>query len=111
MGLDRQSTIPYIVDFGIAKQYHNLDTGDHIPFRQTRHLTGTPAFTSINSHLGAELGQWDDLESLAYMLIYFLQGSLPWLSVSPQCMRCHTPNMFGTVNMEHTIDSRLSWSE
>ncbi|KIM62577.1 hypothetical protein SCLCIDRAFT_24881 [Scleroderma citrinum Foug A] len=25
--------------------------------------------------------------------------------------RCHAPNMFGTVNMEHTIDSRLSWSE
>ena len=24
---------------------------------------------------------------------------------------CHAPNMFGTVNMEHTIDSRLSWSE
>ena len=26
-------------------------------------------------------------------------------------VRCHTPNMFGTVNMEHTVDSRLSWSE
>ena len=25
--------------------------------------------------------------------------------------RCHAPNMFGTVNMERTIDLRLSWSE
>ena len=25
--------------------------------------------------------------------------------------RCHAPNTFGTVNMECTIDSRLSWSE
>ena len=25
--------------------------------------------------------------------------------------QCHTPNTFGTVNMEHTIDSSLSWSE
>ena len=25
--------------------------------------------------------------------------------------RCHAPNTFGTVNMEHTIDSSLSWSE
>ena len=24
---------------------------------------------------------------------------------------CHAPNMFGTVNMEHTINLRLSWSE
>ena len=26
-------------------------------------------------------------------------------------VRCHAPNTFGTVNMEHTIDSSLSWSE
>ena len=25
--------------------------------------------------------------------------------------RCHAPNTFGTVNMEHTVDLRLSWSE
>ena len=25
--------------------------------------------------------------------------------------RCHAPNTFGTVNMECTVDSRLSWSE
>ena len=24
---------------------------------------------------------------------------------------CHAPNTFGTVNMECTVDSRLSWSE
>ena len=24
---------------------------------------------------------------------------------------CHAPNTFGTVNMEHTINSSLSWSE
>ena len=25
--------------------------------------------------------------------------------------RCHAPSTFGTVNMECTVDSRLSWSE
>ncbi|KIM68028.1 hypothetical protein SCLCIDRAFT_20491 [Scleroderma citrinum Foug A] len=29
----------------------------------------------------------------------------------PDADRCHAPNMFGTVNMECTVDSRLSWSE
>ena len=30
------------------------------------------------------------------------------MSNSRQITRCHTPNMFGTVNMEHTIDLSLS---
>jgi len=44
-------------------------------------LIGMPAFTSINSHLGLELGWWDDLESLIYVLIYLslalFRGSNP----------------------------------
>ncbi|KAG2094421.1 kinase-like domain-containing protein, partial [Suillus discolor] len=69
-----------VIDFGIAKKYWNTATKPHIPFCQGRHLTGTPAFASINNHLGLELGRHDDLESLAYMLIYFLHGSLAWLN-------------------------------
>ncbi|KIM68343.1 hypothetical protein SCLCIDRAFT_105827 [Scleroderma citrinum Foug A] len=26
-------------------------------------------------------------------------------------LQCHAPNTFGTVNMECTVNSRLSWSE
>ncbi|KAG1902854.1 kinase-like domain-containing protein [Suillus fuscotomentosus] len=52
----------------------------HIPHRDNCPLVGTPAFTSINAHLGVEGGRCDDIESLAYMLIYFLRGSLPLLS-------------------------------
>ncbi|KAG2113220.1 casein kinase 1 alpha 1-like protein [Suillus discolor] len=80
VGLDNLKHTAFIIDFGISKEYCNTSTRAHIPFRQGRCLTGTPAFASINSHLGVEPGRCDDLESLTYMLIYFLRGSLPWLT-------------------------------
>ncbi|KAG2045863.1 kinase-like protein, partial [Suillus hirtellus] len=79
--MDSSRQTAYIINFSITKRYQNTATKSHIPFCQGRHLTGTPAFASINNHLGLEPGHHDDLESLAYMLIYFLHGSLPWLHV------------------------------
>ncbi|KAG1869081.1 kinase-like domain-containing protein [Suillus tomentosus] len=80
VGLGDLKHTAFLIDFGTAKEFWNTSTGVHIPFRQGQCLTGTPAFASINDHLGVELGHRDDLESLTYMLIYCLQGSLPWLT-------------------------------
>ncbi|KAG0693028.1 kinase-like domain-containing protein [Suillus ampliporus] len=71
---------PFIIDFGITKMYWNTTTSDMCHFRHGQSLSGTPVFALINNHLGVEPGRCDDLESLTYMLIYFLRGSLPWLT-------------------------------
>ncbi|KIJ65309.1 hypothetical protein HYDPIDRAFT_62856, partial [Hydnomerulius pinastri MD-312] len=70
MGVSDQSLTMFIVDFGTAKWYRDSDTRGHIPFCHTSHLTGMPAFTSINSHLGAEFGQCDDLECMRVQILY-----------------------------------------
>ncbi|KAG1844987.1 kinase-like domain-containing protein [Suillus subluteus] len=80
VGLGNSRHTAFIIDFGIMKTYWNAITSDHVPFRHGRSLSGTPAFALINNHLGVKPGRRDDLESLTYMLIYFLHGSLPWLT-------------------------------
>ncbi|KAG1905077.1 casein kinase I [Suillus fuscotomentosus] len=80
VGLHDLRHTAFIIDFGITKEYCDTSTRLHVPFHHNRRLTGTPAFASTNNHLGVEPGRRDNLESLAYMLIYFLHGSLPWLT-------------------------------
>jgi serine/threonine protein kinase len=78
MGAGKHANMVYIIDFGLSKEFRDPSTRVHIPYRHGRGFTGTAAFASVNSHLGLELGRRDDLESLAYVLIYFLCGFLPW---------------------------------
>jgi hypothetical protein len=86
-----------MVDFGLACSYRDSSTYQHILRNQDSHLVGTLRFCSLNAHHGITLTRRDDLESIAYILIYFLRGSLPW-------QRSKTKSACGRVKTQFSID-------
>lgn len=81
LGSEENSKTIYLIDFGLSKKIIN-EKKEHEEFKINVGLIGTPRYTSINSHLGYQQSRRDDLEALGYILIYFLKGSLPWMSMN-----------------------------
>ena len=81
VGKGENSKKIYIIDFGLSKRYIDKNTNRHIPYREGKGLTGTARYVSLFTHYGIEQSRRDDIEGIAYNLIYLAKGKLPWQGV------------------------------
>ena len=70
----------FMLDYGLARQYVTA-AGEVRQPRAVAGFRGTVRYASVNAHDNREMGRHDDLWSLFYMLIEFLQGQLPWRKI------------------------------
>jgi casein kinase 1 len=80
LGRGKQGSRVYMIDFGLAKRYIEKN-GKHIPYVEGKDFRGTLRYCSKNMHACIENSRRDDLESIGYLLVYFLVGKLPWQSL------------------------------
>jgi serine/threonine protein kinase len=78
MGVGERQNLVYIIDFGLSKRFRDPKSRKHIPYVENKALTGTARYASVNAMRGQEQSRRDDLESLGYVWLYLLRGSLPW---------------------------------
>uniref|UniRef100_A0A915BAQ2 non-specific serine/threonine protein kinase n=1 Tax=Parascaris univalens TaxID=6257 RepID=A0A915BAQ2_PARUN len=110
MGLGEEENVCFLVDFGLARRYRFRD-GDgtlrHIPFRKGKNLVGTAKYASLNSHNGLELSRRDDLESLGYIIVEFINRELPW---KEQRSKARFRTKQQSYNRIRNIKEQTDWS-
>ncbi|KAG2600643.1 casein kinase 1-like protein HD16 [Panicum virgatum] len=101
----------FLVDLGLATKWKDSATGLHVDYDQRPDVfRGTVRYASVHAHLGRIGSRRDDLESLAYTVVFLLRGRLPWqgyqgenkgflvckkkMATSPESLCCFCPQPF-----------------
>ena len=79
IGPKKKERLIYLIDFKKKKKISNDKLLPSI--KADRNIIGTMRYISMNTHQGYEQGRRDDLESLFYIIIYFIKGELPWQNI------------------------------
>ena len=77
----KDSHVLYLIDFGLCKKFKSSKTGKHIEPRNIGKFTGTSRYASVNAISGNEQSRRDDIESIGYMIIFFMKKKLPWQNI------------------------------
>lgn len=105
IGTKQNKNIIYLIDFGLSKRY--IINNKHIKYCKNKGFTGSFRYSSIRNHKGIEQSRRDDLESIGYMLIYFLKGKLPWQGLKGSSKQKRLKNIF-TVKRNTSLEDLCS---
>ena len=89
IGTSDMSSQAFLIDFGLTWLFHNPVTHKHITQVKGLDIIGTIRYSSINNHLGLTQLQHNDLESLAYVIVYLVKGWLPWQGITARPSQVH----------------------
>jgi casein kinase I family protein HRR25 len=80
LGLGKKKGVVYMLDFGLSRKWEDLidKYTQNDESSSSSSIVGTARYMSINVHKGKVYGWRDDMESLGYVYVYLLTGSLPW---------------------------------
>ncbi|XP_039123863.1 casein kinase 1-like protein HD16 isoform X2 [Dioscorea cayenensis subsp. rotundata] len=79
----------FLVDLGLATKWRDSANGQHVEYDQRPDVfRGTVRYASVHAHLGRTASRRDDLESLAYTLIFLHRGRLPWQGYQVSLAAC-----------------------
>lgn len=73
----------FLIDYGLARRYCQIvdQEVEHVKRLKLQSFTGTARYASIDAQKQYTTSRKDDLESLGYILVYFLKSRLPWQQV------------------------------
>lgn len=80
MGMGSSANDLTLIDFGLSTRWRERD-GTIVPPCEGRGFVGTMRFVSGNVHRGLRQARRDDVESLAWVLVWLLKGRLPWQGI------------------------------
>lgn len=77
----KQDNMIYLIDFGYSERYVSPSTNKHKKMKEVSRLKGNPRFMSVNTNNLYQQSRRDDLESLAYTMVYLTCWKLPWTEI------------------------------
>ncbi|OHT04776.1 CK1 family protein kinase [Tritrichomonas foetus] len=81
LGLGNNENKVFMIDFGLSRNYRDPKTHQHIPFSEHKPFSGTARYSSIWALRGNEQSRRDDMEGLAYVWLWLLNGTVPWMNI------------------------------